>query len=407
MIKSLLDKFNPGLPIPGALKGIVKALLSSYENLRLFKLLHKGATLVLNRFKRVYLFLSEEEKADFKIACSLIKKNYNPRLGRNYSYFRLSDTIVGICNDIQFIDKQVNMLSAINTKQSHQFTELFTRNAQQFAKLQKEFDKDETDHSNSKGAITNIIGANQTLSISEKQKRIEELFHFTTERGVDLNYSYIILFLIYDMIRYDIVKDRLNEEEKSHYYIRCDDQFTDEMPPNTCLFEKGILLSLGITTYDTKIKPLNADKNQTLKLKDGKGLLKSMKNGTKRIIKEGIASSGHTFEYIKNSIKNGTHIAFKEGSAAAGYALKYSSKFLQFIGESSYFVIKGTTIGAIDVATLAAKFGITLIEATAWLASIGITVVSTGASVAASGASVAASGASVAASGVGLVTKLV
>jgi hypothetical protein len=158
---------------------LIETIAKSYENVMLFKHIFKSKELRNNKYKRQMDELTPEQKKDFDIACCLIKKYYIKDIAKNYSYFRETDYITENCKVIKYIQSQIKLFNSTITKMPKHFSMVFNNNITKFADIQ------------------NNIG---TKTLTEMQEEIEKAF--TIENN---NYSYIILFLLHDIINGKII----------------------------------------------------------------------------------------------------------------------------------------------------------------------------------------------------------
>jgi hypothetical protein len=158
---------------------LIKTIAKSYENVMLFKHIFNSKELRNNKYKRQINELTPEQKKDFDIACCLIKKYYIKDIAKNYSYFRETDYITENCKVIKYIQSQIKLFNSTITKMPKHFSMVFNNNITKFADIQ-----------NNSG----------TKTLIEMQEEIEKAF--TIEKN---NYSYIILFLLHDIINGKII----------------------------------------------------------------------------------------------------------------------------------------------------------------------------------------------------------
>ena len=158
---------------------LIKTIMKSYENVMLLKHIFKSNTLRHSKYKKQINELTTDQKKDFDIACCLIKRFYIQDIAKNYSYFRETDFITENCKVVKYIQTQVKLFNSVTTKYQKHFTEIFTNNITKFAN------------------ISNNVGSK---TLDEMQQEIEDAFTIGKN-----NYSYIILFLLHDIIKKKII----------------------------------------------------------------------------------------------------------------------------------------------------------------------------------------------------------
>ena len=205
---------------------IAKTIKKLETNLKLVNTISKAVVIYSNRYKELCKTENfNQYKEVFNKLCYLIKKNYNRKVGRNYSYIRMSDNIVKICHDIFYMNKQIELYNSTPIKKISDLISVLNTN---------------------KSKIINLYDNLKGNDVLKNQKDIEDLFIYK-EKENTINCSYIILFLIHDMILQDYALKRgKNSSLKERFYTNPGDAiFLDNDSSEICQSEMFAYSQLG------------------------------------------------------------------------------------------------------------------------------------------------------------------
>jgi hypothetical protein len=190
--------------------------IKSINNYELLEKMFYCSKLYSNKFTSYFKELEKNNKEKYiniKNACKLIYLFYNYKFAINYSFY--IDTPLNLelfCIHMHYIKKQSDIFISLNNKKTDDFLKIFDTETYTFTKI---FNKLTEKIKNNK------ISFKEILSI---RTEIEDAFIIRLEpSGKILNYSYILLYLLYDMSTFinitNVIQTDQNDPDNEYYNI--------------------------------------------------------------------------------------------------------------------------------------------------------------------------------------------
>jgi hypothetical protein len=198
-------------------------------NYKLFKRIIQSYKITRNKYESDYKALDEKQKKDFIYAAILIKSHYHQRIGETFSVIKPAQDIMESCDDIESLDTQIRLMKSKHYKDPGDFNDIFKNKVGKFEELYRgmsDIAKDSID-SNKQSADNKLERDNDRsylfrstrkihrakdklttesdklddgiIKLERAQQLIEDLFKIRKPDGKDVNYSYMILFILHDL----------------------------------------------------------------------------------------------------------------------------------------------------------------------------------------------------------------
>jgi hypothetical protein len=189
--------------------------IKGVNNFDLLEKMFYCSKLYPNKFTRYFKELeikNQKKYINIKNACKLIYLFYNYKFAINYSFY--IDTSLNLelfCIHMHYIKKQYELFKSLNNKKISDFLKIFDTEQYSFTKL---FDK------LTEQIKSNKFNFNEIVNI---RTEIENAFIIKLEpSGKILNYSYIILYLLYDMSTFNNIPDssEVNKNDPTNEYYK-------------------------------------------------------------------------------------------------------------------------------------------------------------------------------------------
>ena len=185
-------------------KFFVGQTIKAKKNLYLFKNLLDCPKLKKNKFKLfINRLIDTNQQENFKCACRLIYLYFNKKLAFKYDFLMFrSKSLKDMCIYNYYITEQGKLNKSINNKKVIHFDEIFNTSAPyNFTNLYND-----TNHK-----TMSTITFDEILEMRDK---IKNCFIVTTRLNKKIDYSYLILYLLYDLHNNENFKEYLLPDEK-------------------------------------------------------------------------------------------------------------------------------------------------------------------------------------------------
>jgi len=105
---------NIPFPINTAANPLSGIAVKSRNNYRLVMKIFRSYTLKKQKFKKQYIEIlaNPEAKLEFEYACKLIKRYYDPDIGKQFEFLRTSKDIHHSCSEFRVLEKQYSLLNS-------------------------------------------------------------------------------------------------------------------------------------------------------------------------------------------------------------------------------------------------------------------------------------------------------
>ena len=147
------------------------------ENESLFYKIRQTATREYGKYKSDVSKLKDPGLQNYNDACALIYRYYHKNISINYPFLREAEDIEQIGKDKSYMSAQIKLLNSCSEREDSHFMDVFNNRTQ----------------------FTELILADSG-NMDEMQGKIEEKFIISTgDDKIPINYSYLILDILYDI----------------------------------------------------------------------------------------------------------------------------------------------------------------------------------------------------------------
>jgi hypothetical protein len=176
-----------------------KATSSKDLNFTLIKKLFGAPTLRVHKYKESIELLNDNDKLNYKAACKLLYIHYFTEYVKEYNFiFDKAKSINDTCIMFHILDNQMRLFNSSTKKALQHFDIVFRNN--KFQELYNNSLPTIIEHLKKKGQH-GVVDPVKGKYCTDMRNKIEHLFIVDGK-----NYSYIILYILYDLYKYDIVK---------------------------------------------------------------------------------------------------------------------------------------------------------------------------------------------------------
>jgi hypothetical protein len=112
---------NMPFPYNTAVNPITGMAVKARNNYKLFMKLIRSYVLKKQKFKNQYIEIlaNPESKLEFEYACKLIKRYYDPDIGKQFEILRTSKEIHNSCSEFRVLEKQYSLLNSAKETNEH------------------------------------------------------------------------------------------------------------------------------------------------------------------------------------------------------------------------------------------------------------------------------------------------